>query len=198
MPVVRDVADSGARGINDNATRSITAVKTAKGKMNKAVIIAIVSVLCLFVVIIAWSVISSHADAPVPNEIHDVADIRESVQQPAESIAVETVRYEPVSNLENFALACERDGKRYYLSRSEWDNVPDKEDYKKLGIVVMGNGYRMAVEMEDCMDGIVDWGYAVSKFGNRLPDKAQGEVIAANMDAIQNALEYFGGNRMTG
>lgn len=197
-PVVRDVADSGASGINDNATRSITSVKTAKDKMNKAVTIAIVSVLCLFVVIIAWSVVSSREDDSMRADNTVVADVESLMPDTVELPAVETVRYEPVSNLENFALACESDGKRYYLSRSEWDNVPDKEDYKKLGIVVMGNGYRMAVEMEDCMDGIVDWGYAVSKFGNRLPDKAQGEVIAANMDAIQNALEYFGGKRMAG
>lgn len=206
-PVTCKMPPSSGPGKNDNATKSIAVAGSAgKYSWHKAVTIGMTVVLCLFVAIIALFVIMSRSDSSsagrqdgsisyAASEIAGIDTVSPAI--PAVETPAET-KYEPVSNLENFALACERDGKRYYLSRSEWDNVPDKDDYKRLGIVVMGNGYRMAVEMEDCMDGIVDWGYAVSKFGNRLPDKAQGEVIAANMDAIQAALGYFGGKRMAG
>ena len=101
-----------------------------------------------------------------------------------------------LSRLENLSLACERDGEYFYFSRSNWEEIPvsEKSRFSKKGVVVIGNGERFILVLHDNGKGIT-WHEAMAQYGNRLPTKSQGDVMASNRIAIKAAIIDFGGDR---
>lgn len=99
-----------------------------------------------------------------------------------------------LSRLENLALACVRDGEYFYFSRPNWKKIPvsEKSRFSKKGVVVIGNGERFILDLHDNGKDIT-WDEAMAQYGNRLPTKSQGDVMAGNHKAINAAIIAFGG-----
>lgn len=104
-----------------------------------------------------------------------------------------------LSRLENLALACVRDGEYFYFSRPNWKKIPvsEKSRFSKKGVVVIGNGERFILDLHDNGKDIT-WDEAMAQYGNRLPTKSQGDVMAGNHKAINAAIIAFGGDRDPG
>lgn len=99
-----------------------------------------------------------------------------------------------LSRLENLALACVRDGEYFYFSQPNWERIPvsEKSRFSKKGVVVTGNGERFILDLHDNGKAIT-WDEAMAQYGNRLPTKSQGDVMAGNHKAINAAIIAFGG-----
>ena len=148
------------------------------------------------------------ASAPVSQEPKPQTQQQQSVSaQPAQTQASVPVAQEQqpkpqefdwrsLSRLENLSLACERDGEYFYFSRSNWEEIPvsEKSRFSKKGVVVIGNGERFILVLHDNGKGIT-WHEAMAQYGNRLPTKSQGDVMASNRIAIKAAIIDFGGDR---
>ena len=95
----------------------------------------------------------------------------------------------------NLYLAVERDGNQYYFSQSDWSNLPaaQKGECRKLGVVINNEGERFILALEDA-PGFYTWEEAMSRFGNRLPTKKQGEAWINQQEAVQSAIRAFGGH----
>ena len=59
--------------------------------------------------------------------------------------------------------------------------------------MVIGNGLEFVLALHDNGKDIT-WDEAMRTYGNRLPTKAQGEVLASQTKAIMAAVESFGGD----
>ena len=148
------------------------------------------------------------ASAPVSQEPKPQTQQQQSVSaQPAQTQASVPVAQEQqpkpqefdwrsLSRLENLALACVRDGEYFYFSRPNWKKIPvsEKSRFSKKGVVVIGNGERFILVLHDNGKGIT-WHEAMAQYGNRLPTKSQGDVMASNRIAIKAAIIDFGGDR---
>ena len=148
------------------------------------------------------------ASAPVSQEPKPQTQQQQSVSaQPAQTQASVPVAQEQqpkpqefdwrsLSRLENLALACERDGEYFYFSQPNWEKIPvsEKSCFSKKGVVVIGNGERFILVLHDNGKGIT-WHEAMAQYGNRLPTKSQGDVMASNRIAIKAAIIDFGGDR---
>lgn len=110
---------------------------------------------------------------------------------PAE--AVEAMYPEPRTEYNNLDLQASRDGRNYYFSQSEWTALPksEKSKYRPKGVVVIGGGLEFVLALHDNGKDIT-WDEAMRTYGNRLPTKAQGEVLAAQAEAIKAAVKAFG------
>lgn len=102
---------------------------------------------------------------------------------------------QPRTHYNNLDLQASRDGRNYYFSESEWVDLPqsEKSKYSPKGVVVIGDGLEFVLALHDNGKGIT-WDEAMRIYGNRLPTKAQGEVIAAQAGAIEAAVKAFGGD----
>ena len=94
-----------------------------------------------------------------------------------------------------FDLCTKRDGRVVYFTQSEWNSVPssEKSQYTKQGVYVSDNGLFFIVALHDSGSEMT-WDEAKSRYGNNLPTKAQGEVMAKNYKAINAAITAFGGD----
>lgn len=94
----------------------------------------------------------------------------------------------------NLDLCVMRNGKYYYFSEYEWNNLPDEEKtlYSKQGIILVGNGLKFMVSLH--VSAEMDWNEAHSKYGRLLPTYEQGRVIVSNGYDFNNAVEAFGGD----
>ena len=89
----------------------------------------------------------------------------------------------------------ERDGNQYYFSESDWNSLPaaQKSECRKLGVVIKKDGQQFILALEDD-PGEYTWNEAMSRFGNRLPTRQQGEAWITQQEAVQRAVRAFGGN----
>ena len=96
-----------------------------------------------------------------------------------------------------FSLCAEApDGSIVYFTADEWKalSYQDQSRYKKKGVVLSGNDEKFLVELEDAEGGKeMKWRKAL-KYS--LPTIEQGEVLVKNKEALNNALEAFGGTVM--
>lgn len=97
---------------------------------------------------------------------------------------------------QNLHLAVRQNGNYYYLSQSDWRtmNSSQKSGLKKLGVVIIGNGERFILALEDLPGGRMTWYDAMSRYSDRMPTKAQGEAWMAQDNAVKNAVLAFGGH----
>ncbi len=95
----------------------------------------------------------------------------------------------------NLHLAVEKHGQNYYFSQSEWNalSYSQQAEYSKLGVVIDKGGQCFILALND-EPGEYTWDEAMSRFGNHLPTKEQGEAWISQQDAVQRAVRAFGGN----
>lgn len=141
---------------------------------------AIIAVAVIVVAVIAWLLIKPSVETPA---------------RQAERVEVKQNYPEERTNYRNLDLQASRDGRNYYFSQSEWKALPqsEKSKYSPQGVVVSGNGLEFVLALHDNGKDIT-WDEAMRTYGNRLPTKAEGEVIAAQAEAIIAAVKAFGGD----
>lgn len=141
---------------------------------------AIIAAAAIIVAVIAWLLIKPSDDRPVQQE---------------EQIEARNTYTEPRTDYRNLDLQASRDGRNYYFSQSEWKALPksEKSKYRPKGVVVIGDGLEFVLALHDNGKDIT-WDEAMRTYGNSLPTKAQGEVLAAQAEAIMAAVKAFGGD----
>lgn len=119
----------------------------------------------------------------------------ETPVKPAEPVEVKPTYPEPRTHYRNLDLQASRDGRNYYFSQSEWKALPksEKSKYSPKGVVVIGSGLEFVLALHDNGKDIT-WDEAMRIYGKKLPTKAQGEVIAAQAQAIRASVIAFGGD----
>lgn len=96
-------------------------------------------------------------------------------------------------------LITKKGGEYICFTSSEWQKVPDKSAYTKLGVVVNdGSCPAFYVALRDKAGGEeMTWDEAVARYGEGiLPSEEQGRALANNRDKINNAMRAFGGTVM--
>lgn len=94
----------------------------------------------------------------------------------------------------NLDLAVRRpDGNIYYFNQTEWSNLSSdrKSDLGKFGIVIIKNGEHFILSLDYTVP--MTWSDAMRRYGNKLPTKEQGEAMASQYDAVNKAIQAFGG-----
>lgn len=100
----------------------------------------------------------------------------------------------------NLALCAELNGQTVYITQAQWEKMSatEKAACKKKGVCVIGDyggkTYRFLLALKDS-GGRMTWNEAISRYGNSLPTKEQGEVMAKNYEAINAAIITFGGDK---
>lgn len=85
------------------------------------------------------------------------------------------------------------DGKREFLTRSEYDAKKDQIT-KIEGVAVIDGGVKFAVQLKDAQQGSLDnLTTASTLYGDIMPTELQGMIISAKMNEINNAIRSFGG-----
>lgn len=170
--------------VTDETTRLMPAA-APKASRPFPIRAAIIAVSIIVVAVIAWLLINPSAEVP---------------NQPAEQVAVKPdpdpdPDPEPITDYRNLDLQASRDGRNYYFSQSEWADLPqsEKSKYSPKGVVVIGDGLEFVLALHDNGKGIT-WYEAMRTYGNSLPTKAQGEVLAAQTGAVMAAVKAFGGD----
>ena len=96
-------------------------------------------------------------------------------------------------------LITKKGGEYICFTSSEWQKVPDKSAYTKLGVVVNdGTCPAFYVALHDKAGGEeMTWDEAVARYGEGiLPSKEQCYALRHNRDIINNAMRPFGGTEM--
>lgn len=183
---------------------------------------AIIAAAAIIVAIIAWLLIKPSADVASPASVGETDSIATADKEAEEAEIIESLLgaeqekklvETPVTTsvetpepdeakipkarayYKNLDLQASRDGRNYYFSQSEWKALPqfEKSKYSPKGVVVIGSGLEFVLALHDNGKDIT-WDEAMRLYGNRLPIKAQGEVLAAQADAVMVAVEAFGGD----
>ena len=96
-------------------------------------------------------------------------------------------------------LITKKGGEYICFTSSEWQKVPDKSAYTKLGVVVNdGSCPAFYVALHDKAGGEdMTWGEAVKRYGEGiLPSEKQCYAMGKNSNIINNAMRAFGGTVM--
>ena len=96
-------------------------------------------------------------------------------------------------------LITKKGGEYICFTSSEWQKVPDKSAYMKLGVVVNdGSCPAFYVALHDKAGGEkMTWDEAVARYGEGiLPSEKQCDALGNNRDIINNAMRAFGGTEM--
>ena len=95
----------------------------------------------------------------------------------------------------NLKLCVERDGQIGYFTKAQWKELTgvEKKHYRKKGLCVISDGQRFLLALNDSGKEMT-WDEVMSRYGNSLPTKEQGEVMAKNYKAINAAIIAFGGD----
>ena len=117
------------------------------------------------------------------------------------NVSVDTVQEETYGHKEGHTgdLITKKGGEYICFTSSEWQKVPDKSAYTKLGVVVNdGSCPAFYVALHDKVGGeIMTWDEAVARYGEGiLPSEKQCRALCNNRDIINNAMRAFGGTVM--
>ena len=96
-------------------------------------------------------------------------------------------------------LLAQKNGENFYFTQSEWEEVPDKTDYNKMGVVVNDGSCDAFYVALECIanNEEITWYDAVNRFGeNILPSEVQCRAMANNHEEINKAMKAFGGRVM--
>lgn len=100
----------------------------------------------------------------------------------------------------NLALCAELNGQIVYITQAQWEKMSATEQAacKNKWLCVIGDyegkTYRFLLALNDSGEKYMTWDEAMSRYGNSLPTKKQGEVMAKNYEAIEAAIIAFGGD----
>ena len=105
--------------------------------------------------------------------------------------------------LKNLDLCAELDGHAVCINKKQWEKLSatKREAYKNKWLYVTGkdesgskHSFLLALDDSD-EEMTITWNEAMSRYGNSLPTKEQGEVMAKNIKAITKAIIDFGGDK---
>lgn len=122
-----------------------------------------------------------------------VTEMKERPTAVADDEAFWRSRREP----QNLHLAVVRGSRLYYLSVDDYNRLSQmkRKGLDKKGVVVIGDGVQFIVDLRDVgRRGGFDWEAAMNYHGDLLPDYKQAEEWARQNDAINNAINNFGGD----
>lgn len=182
--------------VTDEITR-VAPASAPKASRSFPIRAAIIAVSVIVFAVIAWLLIKPSADtvtesseSPLVTEEKPAGTPYEKPMEPVEAEVPKARSY-----YKNLDLQASRDGRDYYFSQSEWKALPnsEKSKYRPKGVVVIGNGLEFVLALHDNGKDIT-WDEAMRIYGNRLPTKAQGEVLAAQAESINSAVKAFGGD----
>ena len=145
----------------------------------------------------AWGVSMNYGYVSTYNK-HNASKVRAVAPVPGGAMATSApTAGQWRTTARNLDLAVSRDGRTYFLSESEWAALSssEKNAFRKLGIVIDNKGQRFMWSLSDDAKGI-NWHDAMSRFGDRLPSKAQGEALASQHEAVNKAILAYGGTSM--
>ena len=101
----------------------------------------------------------------------------------------------------NLDLCAELNGRTVCINKKQWNklSVIERYDYKNKWLYVTGkdengNKHSFLLALDDSGESMT-WGKAMASYGNSLPTKEQGEVIAKKHGAIYEAIVTFGGDK---
>ena len=100
----------------------------------------------------------------------------------------------------NLALCAELNGRTVYITQAQWKAMSATEQAacKNKWLCVIGDyegkTYRFLLALNYSEERIT-WDKAMSRYGDSLPTKEQGEVMASNYKAINAAIIAFGGDK---
>ena len=93
----------------------------------------------------------------------------------------------------DLSLAVARNGVRYYVPQSEYPKL-NLGAYTVEGLTVVSGEEAFIMALDKRPVGQLYWSFANSYY--ELPDYNEGVVISARFTDINNALEFFGGNKL--
>lgn len=162
---------------------------TGKGRpnKNKRTLIAFGAII-LLILIIAGVVICTSGYGNRSSDYKDTA-----------SLASQENKIYGHSQANTGDLLAQKNGENFYFTLSEWEEVPDKTDYKKMGVVVNDGSCDAFYVALECIanNEEITWYDAVNRFGeNILPSEEQCRSMANNREEINNAMKAFGGRVM--
>lgn len=105
---------------------------------------------------------------------------------------------ETYKNPQNFSLAIEKDGKRFYLSQQEWQDFKNNfglGGVRRLGVAVVNDHYNFIIALENANGSTkMTWGDAKAKY--KLPTQDQGSYICDIKKQLNKALKSYGGEEL--
>lgn len=97
----------------------------------------------------------------------------------------------------DLSLAIWKDGKRYYLTKEEYDTA-NLSGAVIEGVTVVGGGESFIVSLTTVQsDPIESLNWVDSLYRDILPTASQGRVISAKWSEINDAISYFGGTKLS-
>lgn len=149
-------------------------------------ILAIAIPLILAAAIFTWWVNQPYVPTThYPDYLHDKIEVEET--EPA---------FDPRDYYNNLDLYATCYGKDCFFSQSEWESLPttQKNQCDRKGIVVIGDGLEFILALHDSGEDMT-WYEAMERYGDSLPSKEQGEVMAKQREAINKVIIAFGGDK---
>lgn len=106
------------------------------------------------------------------------------------------VEFPIVQNCDNLDLWAIKDGKSYFISEREWQEMSEDErgGYQKMGLVIKRDGqcFSMALKKSREKLSLAD---AVSRYGHKVPTLVQAETIVSQYEDVKRLLGVYGGDR---
>ena len=94
----------------------------------------------------------------------------------------------------HLSLFCTKDGQSYFFSKNEWRDLEDKDSYNKMGLVVIDREEQFFLALEDYGQYTEQ---EIRGYLRLLPTEDQIQAIIDDLPNVQNALEYFGGEKLS-
>ena len=187
----------------------------AKSKSDKKVLVALGTILIVIALMVAGVYVYKNAHGD-PKGLADTAQMATYGGIAVDTTSLETPNIVNENNLsvdsaktplvqeETYGhkkghtgdLITKKGGEYVCFTSSEWQKVPDKSAYTKLGVVVNdGSCPAFYVELDEKVWGeYMTWDEAVDRYGEGvLPSKEQCEAMGNNRDIINNSMRAFGG-----
>lgn len=94
----------------------------------------------------------------------------------------------------HLSLFCTKDGQSYFFSKNEWRDLEDKETYNKKGLVIIDREEQFFIALEDYGEYTEQ---EIKGYLQLLPTEGQIQAIIDDLSNVQEALEYFGGQKLS-
>ena len=177
--------------VSSNATRLASSSRKPSGRNRLS--IALVALAAVAIGFGAYFAFRSSSPEPQPASAPEPTPTPAPAETPVQSQSNSV--WQNYCTPRNLYLAVNRGGNQYYFSESDWNalSAAQKGECSKVGVVIKKDGQEFILALNH-ESGEYTWDEAMSRFGNRLPTKQQGEAWISQRDAVQRAVRAFGGN----